>query len=33
MNRRVWPAKGREETRIKAMNVEAFLAMKGAKHN
>ena len=33
MNRGVWPAKGLEETRIKAMNVEAFPAMKGAKQN
>ena len=33
MNRGVWPAKGREETRIKAMNVKAFPAMKGAKQN
>jgi hypothetical protein len=33
MNRGIWPANGREETRIKIMNVEAFPAMKGAKQN
>jgi hypothetical protein len=33
MNRRVWTAIGREETRIKIMNVEAVPAMKGAKQN
>lgn len=33
MNRGIWPTNGREETRIKVMDIEAVPAMKGAKQN
>lgn len=33
MNRGIWPANGREETRIKVRDNEAVPAMKGAKQN